>query len=37
MPAKTSLDLGDPVSIKGTREFDAPVDLVYAAFTDVKH
>ncbi|KQY97919.1 hypothetical protein ASD45_18155 [Pseudolabrys sp. Root1462] len=37
MPAKTSLDLGDPVSIKGTREFDAPVDLVFTAFTDVKH
>jgi len=37
MPAKTDLDLGDPVSIKGTREFDAPVALVFAAFTDVKH
>ena len=37
MPAKTSLDLRDPVSIKGTRDFDAPRDLVFAAFTDLKH
>lgn len=37
MPAKTSLDLGDPISIKGTREFDAPRELVFAAFTDPKH
>jgi len=37
MPARTDLDLSDPVAIKGTREFDAPVDLVFAAFTDPKH
>ncbi|RDV04155.1 SRPBCC family protein [Undibacter mobilis] len=37
MAAKTDLDLSDPVSIKGTREFDAPVALVFAAFTDAKH
>ena len=37
MPAKTRLDLGDPVSIKGTREFDAPRELVFRAFTDPKH
>jgi uncharacterized protein YndB with AHSA1/START domain len=32
-----SLDLSDPVSIKGMREFDAPVALVFSAFTDPKH
>lgn len=37
MPARTDLDLSDPVAIKGTREFDAPVELVFAAFTDPKH
>lgn len=37
MAARTDLDLSDPVAIKGTREFDAPVSLVFAAFTDPKH
>ncbi len=37
MPARTDLDLSDPVAIKGTREFDAPVALVFAVFTDPKH
>lgn len=37
MAARTDLDLSDPVAIKGTREFDAPVALVFAAFTDPKH
>ncbi len=37
MAGKTDLDLSDPVAIKGTREFDAPVALVFAAFTDPKH
>jgi len=38
MAAKSSLDLdGDPRSIIGMREFDAPRDLVFAAFTDPKH
>jgi uncharacterized protein YndB with AHSA1/START domain len=38
MAAKSSLDLdSDPRSIIGRREFDAPRDLVFAAFTDPKH
>src|SRR5262249_27657323 len=36
--ARNSIDLdSDPRSIIGTREFDAPRDLVFAAFTDPKH
>jgi len=36
--AKNSIDLDqDPRSIIGTRVFDAPRDLVFAAFTDPKH
>ena len=37
MSATSSLDLSDPVSIKGVREFNAPVGLVFFAFTDPKH
>jgi uncharacterized protein YndB with AHSA1/START domain len=38
MAARTNLDLdSDPRSIIGTREFDAPRDLVFAAWTDPKH
>jgi uncharacterized protein YndB with AHSA1/START domain len=38
MVVKSSLDLdSDPRSIIGVREFDAPRDLVFAAFTDPKH
>jgi uncharacterized protein YndB with AHSA1/START domain len=38
MAAKSRLDLdSDPRSIIGMREFDAPRDLVFAAFTDPKH
>jgi uncharacterized protein YndB with AHSA1/START domain len=37
MAVRTDLDLSDPVAIKGTREFDAPVALVFAAFTDPRH
>jgi len=38
MVAKSSLDLDtDPRSIIGMREFDAPRDLVFAAWTDPKH
>jgi len=38
MAARSSLDLdSDPRSIIGMREFDAPRDLVFAAFTDPKH
>ena len=38
MAAKSSLDLNsDPRVMIGTREFDAPRDLVYAVFTDPKH
>lgn len=38
MTAKDRLDLdSDPRSIIGTREFDAPRDLVFSAFTDPKH
>ena len=38
MAAKSSVDLKtDPRGIIGVREFDAPRDLVYAAFTDPKH
>lgn len=37
MSQRNSLDLSDPVAIKGTREFDAPVAMVFAAFTDPKH
>jgi uncharacterized protein YndB with AHSA1/START domain len=38
MAAKNSLDLEtDPRSIIGIREFDAPRELVFAAWTDPKH
>lgn len=37
MSSKHSIDLTDPVSIKGMREFNAPVELVFKAFTDPKH
>ena len=38
MSATNSLDLDrDPRSIIGTRVFDAPRELVFAAFTDSKH
>lgn len=38
MAARNSLDLDrDPRSIIGTREFDAPRDLVFSAWTDPKH
>jgi uncharacterized protein YndB with AHSA1/START domain len=38
MAAKSSLDLdSDPRSIVGMREFDAPRDLVFAAWTDPEH
>lgn len=38
MAAKNSLDLdSDPRSIVGSREYDAPRDLVFSAFTDAKH
>jgi uncharacterized protein YndB with AHSA1/START domain len=38
MAAKSSLDLdSDPRSIIGVREFDAPRDLVFSAWTDPKH
>jgi uncharacterized protein YndB with AHSA1/START domain len=38
MTVQNSLDLDrDPRSIIGTRVFDAPRDLVFAAFTDPKH
>jgi uncharacterized protein YndB with AHSA1/START domain len=38
MAAGSRLDLdSDPRSIIGMREFDAPRDLVFAAFTDPKH
>jgi uncharacterized protein YndB with AHSA1/START domain len=38
MAARHSLDLSsDPRSIIGTREFDAPRDLVFSAWTDPKH
>jgi len=38
MAAGSSLDLkSDPRVMIGTREFDAPRDLVFAAFTDPKH
>ena len=38
MAVRSSLDLdSDPRSIIGVREFDAPRDLVFAAFTDPKH
>jgi len=38
MAATNSLDLNsDPRSIIGIHEFDAPRDLVFAAFTDPKH
>jgi len=32
-----NVDLNDPLSIVGTRVFDAPRDLVFSAFTDPKH
>ena len=38
MGVKSSVDLdSDPRSIVGSRVFDAPRDLVFAAFTDPKH
>jgi uncharacterized protein YndB with AHSA1/START domain len=38
MAARHNLDLtSDPRSIVGTREFDAPRDLVFSAWTDPKH
>src|SRR3984885_3474366 len=38
MAVKSSLDLDrDPRSIVGIREFDAPRELVFAAWTDAKH
>ena len=38
MAVRTSLDLdSDPRSIIGMREFDAPRDLVFAAWTDPEH
>src|ERR1700746_951295 len=38
MAVRRSLDLdSDPRSIIGMREFDAPRDLVFAAWTDPKH
>jgi uncharacterized protein YndB with AHSA1/START domain len=38
MAAKSSLDLAsDPRAMIGMREFAAPLDLVFAAFTDPKH
>jgi uncharacterized protein YndB with AHSA1/START domain len=38
MPVKSSLDLDtDPRSIIGIREFDAPRELVFSAWTDAKH
>jgi uncharacterized protein YndB with AHSA1/START domain len=38
MAAKNSLDLeSDPRSIIGVREFDAPRDLVFSAWTDPRH
>ena len=38
MSARHSIDLDrDPRSIIGTRVFDAPRDLVFAAFSDPKH
>ena len=38
MAARNSLDLDrDPRSIIGTREFDAPRELVFSAWTDAKH
>jgi uncharacterized protein YndB with AHSA1/START domain len=38
MAARSNLDLtSDPRSIIGTRDFDAPRDLVFSAWTDQKH
>ena len=38
MVARNNLDLdSDPRSIVGTREYDAPRDLVFSAFTDPNH
>jgi uncharacterized protein YndB with AHSA1/START domain len=38
MAAKNNLDIdSDPRSIIGMREFDAPRDLVFVAFTDPRH
>ncbi len=38
MDPRSKLDLdSDPRSIIGTREFDAPRDLVFSVFTDAKH
>lgn len=33
----SNLDLSDPLSMSGVREFDAPRALVFSAFTDPKH
>lgn len=37
MAEKNSINLDDPRSIVGSRVFDAPRDLVFAAFTDPQH
>jgi uncharacterized protein YndB with AHSA1/START domain len=38
MVARNNLDLdSDPRAIVGTREYDAPRDLVFSAFTDPNH
>lgn len=37
MTEKNSINLDDPRSIVGSRVFDAPRDLVFAAFTDPAH
>ncbi len=37
MAEKNSIDLSDPLSIIGTRVFDAPRDLVFSTFADAKH
>ena len=37
MAGKNSIDLKDPLSIIGTRVFDAPRELVFSAFTDPNH
>jgi uncharacterized protein YndB with AHSA1/START domain len=38
MAARNSIDLtSDPVAIIGVREFDAPRELVFSAWTDPKH
>ena len=38
MAARNNVDTdSDPRAIVGTREYDAPRDLVFAAFTDPSH